>query len=85
MLSLLKARGASIKGVEDPTMAGENPKLPAELMDMVKNYFEQSGCLELMNEEEAKTHRKKLMEERSAFKDNAESAFQKTEYSFCEH
>ncbi|KAK0742613.1 hypothetical protein B0T18DRAFT_167361 [Schizothecium vesticola] len=57
-------------------------KLPNELLDMVRNGF---GDGLPMSRGEAEEHRLKLMEERSAFKDGADEAWNQAAYSFCEH
>ncbi|KAK0719047.1 hypothetical protein B0T21DRAFT_60415 [Apiosordaria backusii] len=58
-------------------------RLPVEIMDMVRK--ERVIPEGLMTNEEAKEHRLKLMEERSRFHKDAESAWKQGEYSLCEH
>ncbi|KAF1849209.1 uncharacterized protein K460DRAFT_305120 [Cucurbitaria berberidis CBS 394.84] len=65
--------------------ASENCRLPAELMDMVKEYFEQGQNGLPMSVEEAMEHRTKLMQERGAFHRTAEGRWQEQSYNFCEH
>lgn len=63
----------------------ENPKLTAELLQMVRGYMENAGQEMLMDADEAKEHREKLMQERSAFVKTAENGWRENSYSFCEH
>ncbi|CAO2652066.1 Nn.00g003490.m01.CDS01 [Neocucurbitaria sp. VM-36] len=79
LVALLAQHGVS--GAEST----ETGKLPAELMDMVKQYFEEGKEALPMSVEEAREHRAKLMKERSAFQETAESGWQEHSYSFCEH
>ncbi|KAK4103558.1 hypothetical protein N658DRAFT_505238 [Parathielavia hyrcaniae] len=57
-------------------------KLPAELLNMVRNEFGEGLP---MSREEAEEHRRKLMESRSAFEEDARENWESAEYSFCEH
>ncbi|KAK4125367.1 hypothetical protein N657DRAFT_680089 [Parathielavia appendiculata] len=59
-----------------------NAKLPAELLDMVRKEL---GKGLPMSRKEAEEHRKKLMESRSAFQENARENWESAEYNFCEH
>lgn len=63
----------------------ENPKLTAELLQMVRGYMENAGQEMLMDADDAKEHREKLMQERSAFVKTAENGWRENSYSFCEH
>ncbi|KAF2744937.1 hypothetical protein M011DRAFT_153165 [Sporormia fimetaria CBS 119925] len=58
-------------------------KLPPELMDMVKKYFDASLHSLPMSAEEASMHRERLMQERSAFAKAMESEWQRHSYGFC--
>ncbi|KAK4173741.1 hypothetical protein QBC36DRAFT_303405 [Triangularia setosa] len=58
-------------------------RFPTEIMDMVRK--ERVIPEGLMKSEEAKEHRLKLMEERSRFHEDAESAWNRGLYTFCEH
>lgn len=61
-------------------------KLPSELMDMVREYFEEDQDMGLMGLEEAKGHRLELMEERSRFVETTREEWEdKGGYNFCEH
>lgn len=62
-----------------------NPKLPAEMMEMVKEYFEAATKDMPMGVEEAREHRQRLMRERTAFIKTAEEGWRDNSYSFCEH
>jgi hypothetical protein len=61
------------------------PKLPPELMEMVRQYFEEDPPGSLMGENEAMEHRIKLMDERGSFVRKAEGDWQEEKYNFCEH
>jgi hypothetical protein len=66
-------------------LAAEKPedrKLPPELLDMVRKELGEGLP---MTREEAEEHRKKLMESRSAFQEEARGNWKSVEYSFCEH
>lgn len=63
----------------------EDGKLPAELMEMVKTYFEEGKAAMPMSGDEAREHRAKLMAERGAFVQDTEKGWQSYTYSFCEH
>lgn len=58
-------------------------KLPAELVNMVRAYFDESPLL--MSAEEARTHRLKLMEQRTTFVDSVNRELNSRSYNFCEH
>ncbi|KAH9925687.1 uncharacterized protein BXZ73DRAFT_91092 [Epithele typhae] len=55
--------------------------LPQELFDMIAGLAEDG----LMSREEAKEHREKLMEERSAFVDTQNEGWFEEDFSMCEH
>jgi hypothetical protein len=80
LVALMKENGvdASISG-------SKGPKLPPELMEMVRTHFNSDAHTLPMGLEEAKEHRTKLMEGRSAFVKTAEAGWQEHTYSFCEH
>jgi hypothetical protein len=73
------------KSLVSPEPVSENRKLPAGLSDIVREYFETDGQHMPMGVGEAKEHRKKLMQERSAFVKTSEKGWQDQTYSFCEH
>jgi hypothetical protein len=90
VVSLLQERGlsegvASGEGSGIADMVGENAKLPAELMEMVKGYVDAEGHALPMGVEEAKEHREKLMVERGAFAESARKEWKGRSYNFCEH
>jgi hypothetical protein len=60
----------------------ENTRLPPELLDMVRKELGEGLP---MTREEAEEHRKKLMESRSAFQEEARGKWKSVEYNFCEH
>ena len=69
-------------------MTAENnikTKLPPKLMRMMRKHIDADAYTLPMGSEEAKEHRIKLMEARSAFVKNTESGWQQSSYSFCEH
>lgn len=70
------------KGEIDKIKHGQ---LPPELMEMVWEYFIDTPEDTLMSEEEAKEHRIKLMENRTAFVDKSHIEWQESFYNFCEH
>ena len=69
----------------DKAEANENGVLPLEIMNMVREYFDGANQTLPMTVADAKKHRAKLMQERSAFQQTAESGWQEHTYSFCEH
>ncbi|KAF2677947.1 hypothetical protein K458DRAFT_446684 [Lentithecium fluviatile CBS 122367] len=76
---------AGSQGREGKYAKGPDGKLPPELMEMVRDYFEDDKNALLMSEEEAEEHRLKLMEERGNFVEQAGRDWQESSYSFCEH
>jgi hypothetical protein len=80
VVSLLKESG--VPATKSATEAGT---LPLELMDMIREHFNADVATLPMGLEEAKKHRKKLMEVRGAFVKTAENGWQEHTYSFCEH
>ncbi|KAK6607426.1 hypothetical protein H4I96_03661 [Botrytis cinerea] len=60
-------------------------KFSPELMEMVREYFNDNDNPLLMGIEEAKEHKLKLMEERGAFVTTTGEAWHNTGYNFCEH
>ncbi|KAF2811084.1 uncharacterized protein BDZ99DRAFT_462360 [Mytilinidion resinicola] len=79
LLTLLKE-----KGLQD-IASTDGGQLPAELMEMVREYFNADQDAFLMGVEEAREHREKLMQVRGAFLQVAEKGWQQHSYSFCEH
>jgi hypothetical protein len=79
MLQLLHEKGVSFKGADS---GGEKPKLPLELVEMVRKQFDGATPMSL---NEAKEHRAKLMQVRTAYHGEAEGNWENTSYSFCEH
>ncbi|KAF2126696.1 hypothetical protein P153DRAFT_368765 [Dothidotthia symphoricarpi CBS 119687] len=82
LVALLEQKGLD---ASRPEADGENPRLPQELMDMVREHFDADADTLPMSMQEAREHRAKLMQERSAFHDTAEKGWQQHTYSFCEH
>lgn len=80
LVSLLTEKGFNAEG----SMLGDS-KLPPELMEMVRKHFEAEGDALPMSPEEAREHRRKLMEERSTFTKHSSEEWQSHSYSFCEH
>jgi hypothetical protein len=73
------------KTLLSPELISQNQTLPAELMEMVREYFKADGEHMPMGVDESKEHRKKLMEERSAFVETSGEGWQNQMYGFCEH
>jgi predicted secreted protein len=73
------------KGLDANISTTYEAKLPPELMEMAREYFNANAYTLPMGLEEAKEHRIKLMEARSAFVKTAEAGWQEHSYSFCEH
>lgn len=71
------------KGVD--AVEARNGKLPAELMDMVRGYFDEIKETLPMSAEEAREHRASLMKERRAYQQVSALEWQQQSYSFCEH
>ncbi|KAJ4292425.1 hypothetical protein N0V90_009087 [Kalmusia sp. IMI 367209] len=65
-----------------PTMPA---KLPLELMEMVRGHFDAISETMSMSVVEARAHRLKLMESRTASVKHSESSWQSQTYNFCEH
>jgi hypothetical protein len=80
LLALMKA-----KGLDSNASATHDAKLPPELMEMVREYFNADAYTMSMGLEEAKEHRVKLMEARSHFVKTAADGWRQHSYSFCEH
>ena len=72
------------KGLASLSATSEG-RLPEELMDYVREYFDEAKYSLPMGFQEASEHRKKLMQERGAFVRTAEEELQGATYSFCEH
>jgi hypothetical protein len=73
------------QGLEAQLTDAKDAKLPPELMDMVREYFNDEAFQWLMTIDEAKEHRERLMDERSAFVQKSGDEWCQTTYSFCEH
>ncbi len=84
VVQMLAERGVGSAELADALAGGKagEARLPPELLNMVR---EALGEWRMMTREEAEGHREKLMEERSAFVDNANDKWESTTYSFCEH
>jgi hypothetical protein len=85
LVLLLKEHGLSAETPSVTDTLADSAKLPAELMNMVREYFEEESHGMPMSIEEAKHHRAELMKERGAFVQRAEKGWQSHSYSFCEH
>jgi hypothetical protein len=85
LVSLLQEKGMTAAVPEVDASPVENAKLPEELMEMVREYFDADGDAMPMGVEEAREHRLALMTERGAFQRNKEHEWQQKSYSFCEH
>ncbi|KAK6084500.1 hypothetical protein SCUP234_03289 [Seiridium cupressi] len=72
------------KGLIANVSAPSNAILPPELMNMVRERFDDESNALPMGSEEAREHRLKLMEARSAFVNTSEAGWQSHTYSFCE-
>jgi hypothetical protein len=82
LVVLLQERG--LVTANDTTL-GKDPKLPEELMDIVRGYVDAEGHAMPMGVEEAGEHRLKLMEERSTQVKAAQDEWKMRRYNFCEH
>jgi hypothetical protein len=80
---LLERGGAEVVKPSEELLSSLRSKLPAEIIEMVRN----SGPVPegLMTLEEAREHRTQLMKERSAFIERNEKSDWRGDYSFCEH
>lgn len=87
IISLIDEKRKGTLSAENDTKYGEGiqARLPPELMEMVRGYFEEDQNALLMGSEEANEHRLKLMEERSKFVKTSEEDWQESSYNFCEH
>jgi hypothetical protein len=65
--------------------ASREARLPEELMDYVRQYFDDNKHSLPMSSQEASEHREKLMQERGAFVQKSERSWREQTYSFCEH
>jgi hypothetical protein len=81
VVSLLESKGISEAAGSD----GENAKLPEELMEMVRKYFDAEGDAMPMGLDEANEHRANLMRERGAFQGMTDHGWEHNLYNFCEH
>lgn len=79
IVALLKEGGAEAE------IAAGGAKLPPELMEMVREHLHADADALPMGIEEARQHRLKLMEERSAHVKTSEKGWRDASYSFCEH
>ncbi len=90
ILSLMEGEHQGRLHSDHDAINGEHParkawKLPPELTEMVRDYMENDPNASLMAQEEAKEHRRKLMEERGKFAKTSEAEWQAHWYTFCEH
>ncbi|CAG9948297.1 unnamed protein product [Clonostachys rosea f. rosea IK726] len=76
-----KAPSADNSGLKAAAEEGTHG-LPVELMSMLADEFDDALPMSL---EEAKEHRLKLMDIRTAFQGDAESRWEEQTYNFCEH
>lgn len=67
----------------DALKGSRNIRLTAEMMAMVREELGDDWVP--MSLEEAREHRKELIQERSGFQSTAEKSWNDAEYSFCEH
>jgi hypothetical protein len=79
LINLLAEKGLASASA---TMEG---RLPEELMDYVRKYFDEDKYSLPMTSEEAHKHRNKLMQERGAFVRKSEEGWRSQTYNFCEH
>jgi hypothetical protein len=84
LFQLLLEQGVA-KSVNPPPelLSKMSSRLPTELLDMVRR--EQVLPDGIMTPDEARAHRLKLMDERSAFQAKSEQEWNMGNYSFCEH
>lgn len=68
-----------------PSEAGHvnKGKLPVEMMDIIWDEYIRSSDKGFSSEEEAKVHRLKLIEMRTAFVDECDTSWQQHTYNFC--
>jgi hypothetical protein len=85
LATLMQERGSIVAPMDDNTNLTQHTKLPAELMEMVRQYADDETCALPMGVEEARQHRLKLMKERGAFRVNVEYEWLNRSYNFCEH
>jgi hypothetical protein len=85
LVALLQEKGLPSAAPEMDGLPVENAKLPEELMDMVREYFDAEGDAMPMGLEEARKHRAKLMQERGVHHQATERDWQSNKYNFCEH
>ncbi|KAK5625955.1 hypothetical protein RRF57_001671 [Xylaria bambusicola] len=78
LVQMMEERGL----IEKTQLAAMQGRLPVELVDVVRRYFDESSLL--MSAEDARAHRLKLMEERTYFMDSANWMLSRS-YGFCEH
>jgi hypothetical protein len=81
LVNLLESKGL----LEATGGDGENAKLPEELMQMVRKYFDAEADTMPMDLEEAREHRVALMQERGAFRAMVGHRWENNSYNFCEH
>jgi hypothetical protein len=85
LAALVQERGSVIAHMNDGTNFTQETKLPAELMNMVREHADAEGFALPMGIKEARQHRLELMKERGAFRDNVELDWYDRSYNFCEH
>lgn len=76
VVQLLKEKGL----LDADAQTEAPPKLPTELVDVVRSYFDAP-----MSNEQAKAHREQLMKERTAFQSTADDNWHGRTYNFCGH
>lgn len=85
LAALLRERGSIVPSADGEINLAQNAKLPAELMDMVREHADAERHALPMGVEEARQHRLKLMAERGAFGEKVEEEWHQRSYNFCEH
>lgn len=83
ILELLADYGPAKKAQKQEGDQNAGRKLPAEIMEMVRN--NEIIPQGLMTAEEASDYRDELMKVRSRFQETSKSGWERVEYSFCEH
>jgi FtsZ-binding cell division protein ZapB len=82
LVSLMHAKDLTS---DDVAILEEKSKLPVEMLQMVKEYLGPERQHLPMSVEEARDHREKLMQERSAYVKTSEDDWYSKHYNFCEH
>jgi hypothetical protein len=86
-LSRLPAELAHLvsQGLGQAGWSGPTGKLPNELKEMIRSFFEKDGGMGLMSEDEAKDYRLKLMADRTSADNEVDGDWHENTYNFCEH